>query len=259
MNSISMLSTYSTASSIYSTAQTSLVKPQEESSVAKNKLTSATPTGEINDVALISDEAKAMLAKEQSTTQSTSTSTSSETGGQKLTPEEQTQVAKLQSRDAEVRTHEQAHIAAAAGINASAPSYTYETGPDGNKYAVAGEVSISISESNDPNETIAKASTLRAAALAPAQPSSQDLSVARHAAVIMAEAEQALSQDQGGSTDTPDSKKKEAPTIGAGKPDKAEQDAKTPVTTTGKPDEAEAEEEPTEKADESNNVEKAAA
>ena len=53
-------------------------------------------------------------------------------------------VRELQQSDAEVRRHEAAH-AAAGGEFAGAPTFTYQTGPDGKRYAVGGEVSIDTS------------------------------------------------------------------------------------------------------------------
>jgi hypothetical protein len=99
----------------------------------------------------------------------------------KQTPEqekaEQKKIQDLKKRDAEVRTHEQAH-AAVGGQYAGAPSYEYENGPDGKRYAVGGEVSIDVSTEKDPEDTISKMQIVRAAALAPAEPSAQDLKVA---------------------------------------------------------------------------------
>jgi len=100
---------------------------------------------------------------------------------QDLAPEEAAQVARLQQIDRKVRTHEQAHMAAGAGL-AGGASYQYQRGPDGRDYAVAGEVSISLSSGRTPDETIARARQVQAAALAPADPSSQDRAVAARAA-----------------------------------------------------------------------------
>ncbi|WP_245600349.1 putative metalloprotease CJM1_0395 family protein [Psychromonas arctica] len=87
----------------------------------------------------------------------------------------------LKTRHDEVNTHEQAH-AAAGGQYAGSPNYSYQTGPDGVKYAVSGEVSIDTSPiEGDPDETLKKAQQVKAAALAPAQPSSQDIKVAAEA------------------------------------------------------------------------------
>jgi len=48
-------------------------------------------------------------------------------------------VEQLKQRDREVRAHEMAHVAAGAGVVTSGASYSYETGPDGRRYAVGGE------------------------------------------------------------------------------------------------------------------------
>ena len=97
------------------------------------------------------------------------------------------QLTELKQRDAEVRAHEQAH-ASLGGQYASTPQYEYERGPDGRRYAVGGEVSIDISEASTPEETIRKAQQVKAAALAPAEPSAQDLRVATEATQITLEA-----------------------------------------------------------------------
>lgn len=97
-------------------------------------------------------------------------------------------IRQLQMRDQEVRTHEAAH-AAAGGAYAGSPSYTFERGPDGQSYAVGGEVSIDLSPiSGDPVATLQKAQQVRAAALAPAEPSGQDMKVAQRAQTMAAEA-----------------------------------------------------------------------
>ena len=101
-----------------------------------------------------------------------------------LSSEEKAVLRKLQARDAEVRAHEAAHLGAAGGLAVSGASYTYATGPDGQKYAVGGEVNIDTSEGATPEETVEKARRIQAAALAPAIPSSTDLQVAAKAALM---------------------------------------------------------------------------
>ena len=101
--------------------------------------------------------------------------------------QEQRVIDQLKARDREVRAHEQAH-AAVGGSLAGSPSYEYQTGPDGQKYAVGGEVSIDVAKTNDPESTIRKMQTVRAAALAPAEPSSQDRKVAAQASRNISEA-----------------------------------------------------------------------
>lgn len=109
-----------------------------------------------------------------------------------LSPEARQLVLQLSQRDREVQIHEAAH-AAVGGKYAGAPSLTYETGPDGKRYAVAGEVNIDMSEiPGDPAATLRKAEIIRAAALAPAQPSAQDRNVAAKAAQMKAQAQAEL-------------------------------------------------------------------
>lgn len=95
----------------------------------------------------------------------------------------------LRARDREVRSHEAAHMAAAGGLVRSGPSYTFQQGPDGRAYAVGGEVQLDVSPvAGDPQATIAKAARIRAAALAPSNPSAQDVSVASNAGQLAAKA-----------------------------------------------------------------------
>jgi hypothetical protein len=109
---------------------------------------------------------------------------------------EQQEVQELKQRDQEVRTHEAAH-AAVGGQYAGAPTLEYQTGPDGKRYAVSGAVSIDLSkEKGNPQDTIAKMEQVQAAAMAPAQPSSQDRRVAARAAQIAAQARMDLRMEQ---------------------------------------------------------------
>lgn len=210
MNDIGTLSAYSaysgTSTSAYSSTAVTPVEKNKESSSAEN-LPKPTHPADIKDEAIISDEAQNLLATEQNTkkdktpdvtetkTKDSETDKNSTTGtGKELTPEQQQVVDKLKARDREVKAHEQAHIAAAAGINASAPTYDYQVGPDGKQYAIGGEVSISFTESKDPQSNIANAEAMKASALAPANPSGQDLSVARSADEIIAKAKQDLAE-----------------------------------------------------------------
>ncbi|MCK9609150.1 MAG: hypothetical protein M0R33_22170 [Methylomonas sp.] len=102
-----------------------------------------------------------------------------------LDEQQQREIQALKARDSEVRAHEQAHLAAAGGLATSGASFQYVTGPDGQRYASGGEVGIDVSPvANDPQATLLKAETIRRAALAPAQPSGQDVSVASKAAAM---------------------------------------------------------------------------
>ena len=133
----------------------------------------------------VSLSAQALKVGEQGATRSAEPSTNpgaaKSASGDALTEGEQKQVAELKKRDREVRQHEQAHQAA-GGQYASAPSYEYQKGPDGQRYAVGGEVQIDASPiPGDPEATIEKMRIVKAAALAPAEPSGQDRKVAASA------------------------------------------------------------------------------
>jgi hypothetical protein len=117
--------------------------------------------------------------------------------GKELTAEQQQMVSELQARDREVRAHEAAHKSAGGSL-AGGMSFSYQTGPDGRRYAVGGEVSIDTGGGGDPQSTIAKMRQVISAALAPADPSSQDRAVAAAARATMAEAQRLLSEQQRG-------------------------------------------------------------
>jgi len=110
----------------------------------------------------------------------------------------------LRQRDQEVRLHEQAHLLAAGPYAKGAPSYTYQTGPDGQRYAIGGEVPIDLSAvPGNPQATLQKALTIRRAALAPTDPSEADQAVAAQATALAAQAQQQLREAQSRLTTTP--------------------------------------------------------
>ncbi len=116
-------------------------------------------------------------------------------GPTELTEAEQDLITQLKARDQEVRAHESAHMSA-GGAAAGGASYTYQSGPDGNQYAIGGEVPIAIDTGGSPEQVISNAQQVRAAALAPAQPSSQDMSVAAMASQIEMGARSELAQEK---------------------------------------------------------------
>lgn len=112
----------------------------------------------------------------------------------------------LKQRDQEVRTHEIAH-ASVGGKVTGAPSYTYEQGPDGKKYAVEGEVSVDLTPVyGDPQATMTKMQQAYSAALAPVNPSVQDIKVANTAAQLILKAQSGLLSEL---TDNTDEKKQD--------------------------------------------------
>lgn len=137
-------------------------------------------------------EAEKLADDEEGTTQQTGPKSDLE-----LSDEERRLLNELRARDAEVRAHEQAHLAAAGTYANGAPTYEYQTGPDGRQYAVGGEVSIDTSPvSGNPEATVRKAQTIKRAALAPRDPSSQDRQVAAQAAQLEAQARQEVKAEK---------------------------------------------------------------
>ncbi len=116
--------------------------------------------------------------------------------GKPLTEEALQIIKDLKKRDTEVKRHEQAHIAASGGYVKGGANYSYESGPDGKLYAVGGEVSIDTSSGSTPEETIAKMKIVKRAALAPANPSAQDRSVASQAQAKQLRAENEVRKNQ---------------------------------------------------------------
>lgn len=118
-----------------------------------------------------------------------------------LSDAEQKQVNELKVRDREVRAHEQAHKAVGGQYTGSI-SYDYQSGPDGKQYAVGGEVPIDASEiPGDPAATIEKMRVVKAAALAPAEPSGQDRKVAAMADAKSAQARAELNAQKAEESD----------------------------------------------------------
>jgi hypothetical protein len=116
---------------------------------------------------------------------------------QQLTTEEQRQLRELKARDREVRAHEQAHLRVGRDLIRGAANYSYQQGPDGQQYAVGGEVRIDTSPvRGDPEATEDKAYHIRETALAPTQPSNQDRAVASMASRMAQEARIEIQRQQ---------------------------------------------------------------
>ena len=150
------------------------------------------------------DSSKAPTSQEEQDKPQDSSAGTAATGqpGEPRTAQEEQKlqlvISELANRDREVRAHEQAH-AAVGGVHAGSPSYTYTQGPDGKRYASGGEVSIDVGAvANDPQATLTKMEIVIRAALAPAEPSAQDRSVASQAQAQMAVARAELAAMQRG-------------------------------------------------------------
>lgn len=173
------------------TIQTVSTEPQQTG--AKQRVEGGTESQQIGTQG--GEEAKAATSEETGVTIG---SPERSVSGQELTQDQLRELEQLKSRDREVRAHEMAHLAAGAGLVRGGMSFTYQNGPDGQRYAVGGEVSIDTSKvAGDPQATLQKARQIQAAAMAPANPSAQDRSVAAGAAQMAAEARMELVRMQG--------------------------------------------------------------
>ena len=114
--------------------------------------------------------------------------------GEFLTKAEMALLRELQKADQAVKAHEMAHLAAAGGYAKGGASFSYQRGPDGQNYAIGGEVQVDTGKEATPEATIQKMQIIRQAALAPVDPSPQDQLVAAHATVQISEAFKELQQ-----------------------------------------------------------------
>jgi len=96
-------------------------------------------------------------------------------------------IKELEKMDKAVREHEQVHKAV-AGPYAGEITYRFVTGPDGKRYAVGGSTPLGAPQCRRPEETIRVMNKLRQAAMAPGDPSPEDMHVARLAAMREQEA-----------------------------------------------------------------------
>ena len=144
---------------------------------------------------LISTYIKVTPSSQNSDVQKVDSNDSKKDNTQELSSEELRVVRDLTTRDTQVKTHEAAHQAAGGGMIGAA-SYTYQQGPDGKMYAIGGEVPISVKSGATPEENIANARQIMAAAMAPANPSPQDYAVASSARVMQIKAEQQLAREK---------------------------------------------------------------
>lgn len=106
--------------------------------------------------------------------------------------------------ESKVKAHERAHKSV-GGQYAGMVHFQYVQGPDGKMYIAGGDVSIDLSAGRNPKDTIQKMEQIKAAALAPADPSSQDYAVAAKAAMILQKAQQQLAQQKQESKQSPNS------------------------------------------------------
>ena len=116
--------------------------------------------------------------------QNTNSKSESNTKSNKTSDES---LSELKAKDRMVRAHESAHRQAGGRFIRGRTGFKTEKGSDGKTYAVAGDVKIDTSAVvGDSKATLAKAQLVERAALAPADPSTQDRVVAAKAAKMAA-------------------------------------------------------------------------
>ena len=140
----------------------------------------------------VSSSESSKRASEQSDTRQMNSIGPRKPDGSPLSQAEERLLLQLDHADTDVRAHEMAHLAVVGSYASSGMSLQYQRGPDGKNYAVAGEVKIDTSTESTPEATIAKMEVVRAAALAPADPSPQDRKVAASAAMAISTASQEM-------------------------------------------------------------------
>ncbi|MGY0555199.1 putative metalloprotease CJM1_0395 family protein [Vreelandella sp. 2A-K22] len=171
---VSSISTVSHAAGTYPSANT--MSPRVEQAAKGRALEEDTAS---------TDDPKTTSASEES---SSAEAGPKRADGTPMAPDEIRLLDQLKQNDREVRQHEMAHQTV-GGAYAGGASYEYEVGPDGKRYAVAGEVPIDYGPvPNDPQATIEKMQTVIAAAMAPADPSPKDHQVAAQARQYLLEA-----------------------------------------------------------------------
>jgi hypothetical protein len=108
----------------------------------------------------------------------------------------QAEMRDLAACDPGVRNHELVR-SAVAGRYSSLPSYEFQRGSDGNNYALNSEASIDLGKAVTPQAIIDKMEVVRQAAVAIAEPGSQDRQLAVAASRITAQARQERLDESG--------------------------------------------------------------
>ena len=147
-----------------------------------------------------------------------------------LSDGEKEMLRELEARDIAVRAHEMAHMAAGAGLT-SGPSFTFQTGPNGQQYAIGGEVQINISPGSTPEETMNRAKRILSAASAPTDPSAADMAVAMQATQMIQGAQVEITREKLDKIEdsTPESEKSISEKLGNTLP--LDESASDPFTT----------------------------
>ncbi len=169
--------------------------PENSASSARQGSSQAVPLAAKDRTTISPDGLKASRQNGETREDQTPTRQTGQDREAALTAEELKQLAQLKSRDREVRAHEQAHLSVAGQYASGGASFSLQRGPDGNSYAIGGEVPIDSSSEPTPEATIQKMRTIRRAALAPADPSGPDRQIAAQASAKEMQARQEIAAE----------------------------------------------------------------
>ena len=211
----------------------STITKQQSGGSAEVTITAAVLTGESdNEVPLLGEDPEEGNRRAQAGQRQAPKSRGSGIG-QELTAEEKQTVIELKQRDAEVRAHEQAHLAAAGQYASGGIHYEYQRGPDGRQYAIGGEVGISMPSGSSPEESLRIARQVERAANAPASPSSADRAIAAAARAKASAAIREMSKEtlEKAKSNRETNNSSDGVTLGDGRPEGQE----IPITGTGQP------------------------
>ncbi|MCL2025715.1 MAG: hypothetical protein FWG92_02790 [Leptospirales bacterium] len=106
--------------------------------------------------------------------------------------EKQRIIDELKIRDKEVKAHEMSHGTDPNLIKIGSPQFDYTIGPDGKAYATGGKVILSTGRPSSSEDALAKAESLKRAAMSPGDPSPQDFQALNAATAMASEAQNNL-------------------------------------------------------------------
>jgi hypothetical protein len=115
-----------------------------------------------------------------------------------LSEEEKERLEELRRRQNRIKRRHRTQAQVASKYTEGGPQYIYKRGPDGEMYAVKGEVEYDTTREDSPEQTIEKMKAIKKAVRATPEPTLEDKRVANEASQKLEEAKRKLRQQQGG-------------------------------------------------------------
>jgi hypothetical protein len=101
----------------------------------------------------------------------------------------------LREKDRDVRSAEYAKVSMLGKFRKGGPRFRYETGPDGQRYAIEGNVPVDLSPAESPENSIRKARKIKNASLGVGEVSDSDRKVAAQAQLLEMQARAKIARD----------------------------------------------------------------